>query len=37
MLEQDFILQVMDQKDHYLEDKIKKTIELMKDELGAEK
>ena len=36
MLKQDFILQTMNQKYHYLKVKIKKAIGLMKDELGRE-
>ena len=35
MLKQDFILETMNQKYHYLKVKIKKAIGLMKDELGS--
>ena len=33
-LEQDLILQFMNQTDHYLKEKIKEVIRLMKDEVG---
>ena len=35
MLKQDLVLQIMNWTDHYLKEKIKKVIELMKDELGG--
>ena len=34
MLKQDLTLQILKQADHYLKEKIKKVIALMKDELG---
>ena len=35
MLKQDLTLQILKQADHYLKEKIKKVIALMKDELGG--
>ena len=35
MFKQDLILQIMKQIDHYLKDKIRKVVGLMKDELGG--
>ena len=35
MLKLDLILQIMNQKDHFEKEKIKKVVGLMKDELGG--
>ena len=35
MLKLDLILQIMNQRDHHLKEKIKKVIGLMKDKLGG--